>query len=168
MAYFTCSIITHEQPLLHSKFLWEGSRRVGVSSSQETDLEYCVFIRPDGSVVLIILNRYVKCFFLFLCANDRKFALLDCAFVFCRSSSVIQFEVWDPSVGYIPSTAPAHSLLTLAWNTHWSLMSVPAQLFHLNHITNNLFSFQHLTVACLKLVVTKAAISFINCFVFLH
>ncbi|KAM3614891.1 uncharacterized protein V6R79_020380 [Siganus canaliculatus] len=74
-----------------SKFLLEGSQRVGVSASQETDLEYCAFIRPDGSVALIILNR---------------------------SSAVIQFEVWDPTVGFIPATAPAHSLLTLAWRVH--------------------------------------------------
>ncbi|KAG7237692.1 hypothetical protein INR49_032138 [Caranx melampygus] len=73
------------------KFLWEGSQRVGVSASHKTDLDYTAFIRPDGSVVLIILNR---------------------------SSSVIPFEVWDPSVGYITSTASARSVLTLAWNTH--------------------------------------------------
>uniref|UniRef100_A0A8C4EXT1 Glucosylceramidase n=1 Tax=Dicentrarchus labrax TaxID=13489 RepID=A0A8C4EXT1_DICLA len=88
--------VFYKQPSFYSmahfsKFLWEGSQRVGVSASQKTDLEYSAFIRPDGSVVLIILNR---------------------------SSSEVQFEVWDPAVGYIPSTAPAHSLLTLAWNTH--------------------------------------------------
>lgn len=88
--------VFYKQPSFYSmahfsKFLWEGSQRVGVSASGETNLEFSAFIRPDGSVVLIILNR---------------------------SSSVIQFEVWDPAVGYIPSTAPAHSLLTLAWNTH--------------------------------------------------
>ncbi|XP_044063224.1 lysosomal acid glucosylceramidase isoform X3 [Siniperca chuatsi] len=88
--------VFYKQPTFYSmahfsKFLWEGSQRVGVSASRETDLEYSAFIRPDGSVVLIILNR---------------------------SSSVIPFEVWDPAVGYVPSTAPAHSLLTLAWNTH--------------------------------------------------
>ncbi|XP_042346197.1 lysosomal acid glucosylceramidase [Plectropomus leopardus] len=73
-----------------SKFLWEGSQRVGVSANQETQLEYSAFIRPDGSMVLIVLNR---------------------------SSTVIQFDVEDPAVGYITSTAPAHSVLTLAWNT---------------------------------------------------
>uniref|UniRef100_A0A7N6AUP1 Glucosylceramidase n=1 Tax=Anabas testudineus TaxID=64144 RepID=A0A7N6AUP1_ANATE len=88
--------VFYKQPTFYSmahfsKFLLEGSQRVGVSPSRATDLEYSAFIRPDGSVVIIILNR---------------------------SSSVIQFEVWDPAVGYIPSSAPAHSLLTLAWNTH--------------------------------------------------
>ncbi|XP_034030614.1 lysosomal acid glucosylceramidase [Thalassophryne amazonica] len=87
--------IFYKQPTFYSmahfsKFLWEGSQRVGVSVSQQTSMEFTAFVRPDGSVVLIILNR---------------------------SSSVIQFEVWDPAVGYIPSTAPSHSLLTLAWNT---------------------------------------------------
>lgn len=45
---------------LHSKFLWEGSQRVGVSASQKTPLEYSAFIRSDGSVVLILLNRYMR------------------------------------------------------------------------------------------------------------
>lgn len=124
---------TQIHTFLHSKFLWEGSQRVGVSASRETDLEYSAFIRSDGSAVLIVLNRYVKCS---LCADERKFFLLNCVFVFCRSPSVIQFEVWDPAVGYIPSTAPAHSLLTLAWNTHWSLIHVRIHLFPLNHITS--------------------------------
>lgn len=80
--YFTCSIITRRQSneintnhlffffFLHSKFLWEGSQRVGVSSSQKTELEYSAFIRPDGSAVLIILNRYVKSVFLCLHAGN--------------------------------------------------------------------------------------------------
>lgn len=42
----------------HSKFLWEGSQRVGVSASAETNLEFSAFIRTDSSVVLIVLNRY--------------------------------------------------------------------------------------------------------------
>ncbi|XP_068179932.1 lysosomal acid glucosylceramidase isoform X2 [Antennarius striatus] len=88
--------IFYKQPTFYamahfSKFLWEGSQRAGVSSSEETQLEYSAFIRPDGSVVLIILNR---------------------------TSSGIRFEVWDPTVGYIPSTSPARSVLTLVWNTH--------------------------------------------------
>ncbi|XP_077383290.1 lysosomal acid glucosylceramidase [Festucalex cinctus] len=73
-----------------SKFLCEGSQRVGVAASGETKLEFSAFIRPDGLAVLIVLNR---------------------------SSSDMAFEVWDPVVGYIPSTAPPHSLLTLAWHT---------------------------------------------------
>lgn len=67
-------------------------------------------------------------------------------FVFCSSSLAIQFEVWDPSVGYIPFTAPAHSLLTLAWNTHWPLTPPSLTITHmfsdislcLTHIASNL------------------------------
>ncbi|XP_061737651.1 lysosomal acid glucosylceramidase [Nerophis ophidion] len=73
-----------------SKFLHEGSQRVGVSPSGETGLEFSAFIRPDGAVVFIVLNR---------------------------SSADVPFEVWDQTVGYVPSTAPPHSLLTLAWYT---------------------------------------------------
>ncbi|MEQ2173894.1 hypothetical protein GOODEAATRI_002260, partial [Goodea atripinnis] len=43
---------------MYSKFLWEGSQRVGVSTSGKTQLEFSAFVRPDGSVVLIVLNRY--------------------------------------------------------------------------------------------------------------
>lgn len=46
---------------VHSKFLWEGSQRVGVSSNQKTELGYSAFIRPDGAVVLIVLNRCRNC-----------------------------------------------------------------------------------------------------------
>ncbi|CAL8256213.1 unnamed protein product [Boreogadus saida] len=87
--------VFYKQPSFYSmahfsKFLLKGSRRVGLSASKETTLEFSAFIRPDGSVVLIILNR---------------------------SALEVQFEVWDHSVGFIPSTAPPRSLLTLAWNT---------------------------------------------------
>ncbi|XP_038140270.1 lysosomal acid glucosylceramidase [Cyprinodon tularosa] len=88
--------VFYKQPTFYSMahfstFLWEGSQRVGVAASMKTQLEFSAFIRPDGSVVLIVLNR---------------------------SSSTISFEVWDPAVGYIPCTARGHSLLTVAWKTH--------------------------------------------------
>ncbi|XP_017280474.1 lysosomal acid glucosylceramidase [Kryptolebias marmoratus] len=87
--------IFYKQPTFYSvahfsKFLWAESQRVGVSASGATPLEFTAFVRPDASAVLIVLNR---------------------------SSAEIQFEVWDPAVGYIPATAPARSLLTIAWNT---------------------------------------------------
>uniref|UniRef100_A0A8C6PRR3 Glucosylceramidase n=2 Tax=Nothobranchius furzeri TaxID=105023 RepID=A0A8C6PRR3_NOTFU len=90
------SDVFYKQPTFYSmahfsKFLWAGSQRVGVTANKATRLEYTAFVRPDGSVVLIVLNR---------------------------SSSPIQLEVQDPTVGNIPCSAPAHSLLTLAWNTH--------------------------------------------------
>uniref|UniRef100_A0A3P8UKH6 Glucosylceramidase n=1 Tax=Cynoglossus semilaevis TaxID=244447 RepID=A0A3P8UKH6_CYNSE len=87
--------VFYKQPTFYSmahfsKFLWEGSQRVGVSASQDTELKYTAFVRPDNSVILIILNR---------------------------SSAEVPFEVWDPEVGHITSTAPARSFLTLGWNT---------------------------------------------------
>ncbi|KAJ0066058.1 hypothetical protein NL108_001300, partial [Boleophthalmus pectinirostris] len=53
--------IFYKQPMFYamahfSSFLWRGSQRVGVSASFKTELEYTVFIRPDGAVVLLILN----------------------------------------------------------------------------------------------------------------
>uniref|UniRef100_A0AAY4AHE0 Glucosylceramidase n=1 Tax=Denticeps clupeoides TaxID=299321 RepID=A0AAY4AHE0_9TELE len=74
----------------YSKFLWEGSQRVGVSYSQRSSLESSAFIRPDQSVVLVILNR---------------------------SEEDIPFEVWDPAVGFLSASAPAHSILTFLWAT---------------------------------------------------
>uniref|UniRef100_A0A663N5A5 Glucosylceramidase n=1 Tax=Athene cunicularia TaxID=194338 RepID=A0A663N5A5_ATHCN len=45
---------------LCSKFIPEGSQRVGLVASKEskkTDLEYTAFLRPDGAVVVVVLNR---------------------------------------------------------------------------------------------------------------
>ncbi|XP_062848589.1 lysosomal acid glucosylceramidase [Trichomycterus rosablanca] len=87
--------VFYKQPTFYSmahfsKFLLEGSQRVGVSLSQNTDLESSAFIRPDGSAVLIILNR---------------------------SDAEVKFEVWDQSLGFLPASAPPHSILTLLWAT---------------------------------------------------
>lgn len=86
--------IFYKQPTFYSmahfsKFLWEESQRVGVSFSQQTSLEMSAFIRPDASAVLIILNR---------------------------SEEEVPFEVWDQTVGFLPGSAPPHSILTLLWN----------------------------------------------------
>ncbi|XP_072316396.1 lysosomal acid glucosylceramidase [Eucyclogobius newberryi] len=88
--------IFYKQPSFYamahfSSFLWKGSQRVGVSANLKTELENTAFIRPDGAVVLVILNR---------------------------SSAEMEFEVWDPELGFFTSAAPARSVLTLAWNTH--------------------------------------------------
>lgn len=85
--------VFYKQPTFYSmahfsKFLREGSQRVGVSYSVDSDLETTAFTRPDGSRVLIVLNR---------------------------SGEDVQFEVRDSTVGYIPSVSPAHSILTLIW-----------------------------------------------------
>ncbi|KAJ8289990.1 hypothetical protein GJAV_G00007490 [Gymnothorax javanicus] len=85
--------VFYKQPTFYSmahfsKFLREGSQRVGVSYSHASDLETTAFTRPDRSTVLTVLNR---------------------------SEKDVQFEVWDPTVGYIPSISPTHSILTLIW-----------------------------------------------------
>lgn len=40
-----------------SKFIPEGSQRVGLVASEKTDLETVALIRPDGSAVVVVLNR---------------------------------------------------------------------------------------------------------------
>ncbi|KAL4636166.1 glucosylceramidase isoform X1, partial [Arapaima gigas] len=87
--------VFYKQPTFYvmthfSKFLLEGSQRVGVSFSAHSDLEVTAFLRPDESTVLTVLNR---------------------------SDKTVQFEVWDPAVGYIPSSSPARSILTVMWAT---------------------------------------------------
>lgn len=40
-----------------SKFIPEGSQRVGLVASEENDLEAVALLRPDGSAVVVVLNR---------------------------------------------------------------------------------------------------------------
>ena len=40
-----------------SKFLPEGSQRVGLVASEKSDLEAVALLRPDGSAVVVVLNR---------------------------------------------------------------------------------------------------------------
>lgn len=40
-----------------SKFIPEGSQRVGLVASEKNDLETVALIRPDGSAVVVVLNR---------------------------------------------------------------------------------------------------------------
>lgn len=40
-----------------SKFIPEGSQRVGLVASEKSDLETVALIRPDGSAVVVVLNR---------------------------------------------------------------------------------------------------------------
>ncbi|NXX55468.1 GLCM Glucosylceramidase, partial [Scopus umbretta] len=57
--------VFYKQPMFYhmghfSKFIPEGSQRVGLVASKEskkTDLEYTAFLRPDGAVVVVVLNR---------------------------------------------------------------------------------------------------------------
>lgn len=40
-----------------SKFIPEGSQRVGLAASEKNDLDTVALVRPDGSAVVVVLNR---------------------------------------------------------------------------------------------------------------
>lgn len=40
-----------------SKFIPEGSQRVGLLASQKNSLDVVALTRPDGSAVVVVLNR---------------------------------------------------------------------------------------------------------------
>ncbi|XP_058876496.1 lysosomal acid glucosylceramidase-like isoform X2 [Acipenser ruthenus] len=83
----------YKQPMFYSlahfsKFLPEGSQRVGLDPSAESKLETTAFLRPDGAGVVIVLNR---------------------------GSEALHFAIWDPAMGYIETVCPAHSMETFLW-----------------------------------------------------
>ncbi|XP_030042737.1 LOW QUALITY PROTEIN: lysosomal acid glucosylceramidase [Microcaecilia unicolor] len=71
-----------------SKFIVEGSQRVGLEASEENELESVAFLRPDGVAVVVILNR---------------------------TPENITFEISDPHVGNIQAVSPANSIQTYLW-----------------------------------------------------
>ncbi|XP_069650505.1 lysosomal acid glucosylceramidase isoform X5 [Haliaeetus albicilla] len=87
--------IFYKQPMFYhlghfSKFIPEGSQRVGLIASKESkkvDLEYTAFLRPDGAVVVVVLNRSLQ---------NITFGLAD-------------------TVGLIAAVAPASSIQTYLW-----------------------------------------------------
>ncbi|XP_064355199.1 lysosomal acid glucosylceramidase [Dromaius novaehollandiae] len=84
--------IFYKQPMFYhmghfSKFIPEGSQRVGLVASNKTDLEYSAFLRPDGAVVAVVLNRSLQ---------NVTFGLADV-------------------VGLIEAVAPASSIQTYLW-----------------------------------------------------
>lgn len=87
--------IFYKQPMFYhmghfSKFIPEGSQRVGLVASREskkTALEYTAFLRPDGAVVVVVLNRSPQ---------DITFGLAD-------------------TVGLLAAVAPANSIQTYLW-----------------------------------------------------
>ncbi|XP_068024984.1 lysosomal acid glucosylceramidase [Melanerpes formicivorus] len=87
--------IFYKQPMFYhmghfSKFIPEGSQRVGLVASKEskqTELEYTAFLRPDGALVVVVLNRSPQ---------DITFGLAD-------------------RVGLIAAVAPASSIQTYLW-----------------------------------------------------
>jgi glucosylceramidase len=40
-----------------SKFIPEGSQRVGLVASEKIDLDTVALLHPDGSAVVVVLNR---------------------------------------------------------------------------------------------------------------
>uniref|UniRef100_A0A8D0KXU3 Glucosylceramidase n=1 Tax=Strix occidentalis caurina TaxID=311401 RepID=A0A8D0KXU3_STROC len=88
--------IFYKQPMFYhlghfSKFIPEGSQRVGLAVSKKCrrcDLEHSAFLRPDGAVVLVVLNR---------------------------SPVDVSFGISDPHLGFIEATAPSDSIQTFLW-----------------------------------------------------
>ncbi|XP_042296938.1 lysosomal acid glucosylceramidase-like [Sceloporus undulatus] len=85
--------IFYKQPMFYhlahfSKFLPEGSQRIGIQSSKWTGLEFSAFLRPDGSVAIVVLNR---------------------------SPQDIPLAISDPTMGYIEAVATANSIQTFLW-----------------------------------------------------
>ncbi|KAM9264324.1 uncharacterized protein RDI95_013371 [Morus bassanus] len=88
--------IFYKQPMFYhlghfSKFIPEGSQRVGLAVSKKCrrcDLEHSAFLRPDGAIVLVVLNR---------------------------SPVDVSFGISDPRVGFIEATAPSDSIQTFLW-----------------------------------------------------
>uniref|UniRef100_A0A493TLS6 Glucosylceramidase n=1 Tax=Anas platyrhynchos platyrhynchos TaxID=8840 RepID=A0A493TLS6_ANAPP len=88
--------VFYKQPMFYhmghfSKFIPEGSQRVGLAVSKKCrrcELEHTAFLRPDGAVVLVVLNR---------------------------SPMDVSFGISDPRVGFIEATAPSDSIQTFLW-----------------------------------------------------
>uniref|UniRef100_A0A8C3U7R3 Glucosylceramidase n=1 Tax=Catharus ustulatus TaxID=91951 RepID=A0A8C3U7R3_CATUS len=89
--------VFYKQPMFYhmghfSKFIPEGSRRVGLHRSRRCllcQLEHVAVLRPDGALVLVVLNRF---------GRD------------------VPFGIRDPAMGFIETVAPAHSIQTYLWH----------------------------------------------------
>ncbi|KAM8986531.1 lysosomal acid glucosylceramidase-like isoform 2-T2 [Ara ararauna] len=89
--------IFYKQPMFYhmghfSKFIPEGSQRVGLQQSRRClfcQLEHVAVLRPDGALVLVVLNR---------------------------SAWHVPFGIQDPAVGFIEAVAPANSIQTYLWH----------------------------------------------------
>uniref|UniRef100_A0A8C3ELE5 Glucosylceramidase n=1 Tax=Corvus moneduloides TaxID=1196302 RepID=A0A8C3ELE5_CORMO len=88
--------VFYKQPMFYhlghfSKFIPEGSQRVGLAVSKKCrrcDLEHSAFLRPDGAIVLVVLNR---------------------------SPMDVSFGISDPRAGFIEAVAPGDSIQTFLW-----------------------------------------------------
>lgn len=83
----------YKQPMFYhlghfSKFIPEGSRRVGLVASEKNDLDTVALIHPDGSAVVVVLNR---------------------------SSKDVPLTIKDPAVGFVEAISPGYSIHTYLW-----------------------------------------------------
>lgn len=102
---------------LLSKFIPEGSQRVGLVASREskkTALEYTAFVRPDGAVAVVVLNRWVLQVRPRPTGPSAGAAGLTALFCPPRSPQDITFGLAD-TVGLIAAVAPANSIQTYLW-----------------------------------------------------
>ncbi|XP_078527693.1 lysosomal acid glucosylceramidase isoform X1 [Lissotriton helveticus] len=82
-----------KQPMFYhmahfSKFISEGSQRVGLDSSEASDLESVAFLRPDGAAVVVVLNR---------------------------TPADVPFVISDPEHGNINTISPVNTIQTYLW-----------------------------------------------------
>uniref|UniRef100_A0A2I3S8B4 Glucosylceramidase n=1 Tax=Pan troglodytes TaxID=9598 RepID=A0A2I3S8B4_PANTR len=83
----------YKQPMFYhlghfSKFIPEGSQRVGLVASQKNDLDAVALMHPDGSAVVVVLNR---------------------------SSKDVPLTIKDPAVGFLETISPGYSIHTYLW-----------------------------------------------------
>ncbi|XP_061872264.1 lysosomal acid glucosylceramidase [Colius striatus] len=89
--------VFYKQPMFYhmghfSKFIPEGSRRVELHRSRRClvcQLEHVAALRPDGGLVLVVLNRF---------------------------GWDVPFGIQDPTLGFIEAVAPANSIQTYLWS----------------------------------------------------
>lgn len=91
----TESDVFYKQPMFYhlghfSKFIPEGSQRVGLNANKKCSLEHLAVIRPDGAIVVVVLNR---------------------------SGSNVCFGISD-SGRLIVTEIPANSIQTYIWRRH--------------------------------------------------
>lgn len=84
----------YKQPMFYhlghfSKFIPEGSQRVGLLASQKNSLDVVALTRPDGSAVVVVLNR---------------------------SPKDVPLTIEDPGVGFVETLSPGHSIHTYLWS----------------------------------------------------
>ncbi|XP_071988396.1 lysosomal acid glucosylceramidase isoform X2 [Engystomops pustulosus] len=85
--------VFYKQPTFYhmahfSKFVPPGSQRVGLDTNQKSLLESVAFLCPDGSAVVIVLNR---------------------------DSQDVRFSIVDPSAGLIEAVSRGGSIQTYVW-----------------------------------------------------